>query len=418
MLEHLSQLLATFSFFANPEFWKYASIPVVAGVVGWGTNWAAIELTFKPVEWRGIRPIFGWQGIIPAKAERMASIFVDSTMIKLGTLQELFQEMEPDKISAQIVKVLGPRMQRYTDEIMFLQGDEVWRSTPEAIKKRIYSRVRSRLPAMVDGLLQEASEDIENLVDFKQMIVSRLTEDRALLNRMFLESGREEFRFIIRSGLYFGFLFGLVQLAVWVFLPAWWVLPTFGVIVGFATNWIAINVIFRPLHPRKIGPFTLQGIFLRRQKEVAGVWCALVTTEIVSIRAIIHAMIYGPLRERSHELIRRRIEPLVEEAIAPFELPVELAIGRARLGRIREQIGRKSIEVSTAPFDDWRFNQDRSARIEELLRQRMEEMTPDEFQGLLRPCFQEDELKLILVGAALGFLAGLGQLYLVFGGPI
>ncbi|MEM8996080.1 MAG: hypothetical protein AAGF23_14935 [Acidobacteriota bacterium] len=398
------------------EVLKYASIPVVAGVVGWGTNWAAIELTFKPLEFKGIRPFLGWQGIIPAKAERMAAIFVDSTMVKLGTLPELFEEMEPDLIAEQIVRVAGPRLPRYTDEIMFEMDDALWRSTPELVKQRIYQRVQDRLPALVDGLMEEANEDIENLIDFKQMIVSRLSNDRALLNRLFLESGREEFRFIIRSGLYFGFLFGLLQLLVWIVLPAWWVLPAFGIVVGYATNWIAINVIFRPLYPTKVGPFTLQGIFLKRQKEVAAVWCALVTKEMVSVRAIIHAMMFGPHQERSHALIRRHLEPLVQEAVAPFDLPVELVVGEDRLARIRERVGEKSIEVSTTPFDDWHFNRGRSVRIEALLRQRMEEMTPDEFQGLLRPCFQEDELKLILVGAALGFLAGLGQLFFVFGG--
>ncbi|MEO1085699.1 MAG: hypothetical protein AAFY88_15775, partial [Acidobacteriota bacterium] len=346
----------------------------------------------------------------------MAAIFVDSTMVKLGTLPELFEEMEPDLIAEQIVRVAGPRLPRYTDEIMFEMDDALWRSTPNLVKQRIYQRVQDKLPVLVDGLMKEANEDIESLIDFKQMIVSRLSNDRALLNRLFLESGREEFRFIIRSGLYFGFLFGLLQLLVWILLPAWWVLPAFGILVGYATNWIAINVIFRPLYPTKVGPFTLQGIFLKRQKEVAAVWCALVTKEMVSVRAIIHAMIYGPLQERSHAMIRRHLEPLVQEAVAPFDLPVGLVVGEERLARIRERVGEKSIEVSTAPFDDWHFNRGRSVRIEALLRARMEDMTPDEFQGLLRPCFQEDELKLILVGAALGFLAGLGQLFFVFGG--
>ena len=36
--------------FSNPEFWKYVSIPVVAGVVGWFTNLVAIKLLFYPVE--------------------------------------------------------------------------------------------------------------------------------------------------------------------------------------------------------------------------------------------------------------------------------------------------------------------------------------------------------------------------------
>ena len=62
------------------EFWQYASIPVAAGVVGWFTNWVAIVLTFRPLEFVGVRPWLGWQGIIPMKAERMAGIFVDSTI--------------------------------------------------------------------------------------------------------------------------------------------------------------------------------------------------------------------------------------------------------------------------------------------------------------------------------------------------
>jgi hypothetical protein len=47
--------------------------------------------------------------------------------------------------------------------------------------------------------------------------------------------------------------------------------------------------------------------------------------------------------------------------------------------------------------------------------ERMRALSSSEFQDLLRPCFQEDEIKLILVGAALGMLAGIGQLILVFG---
>jgi len=54
--------------------------------------------------------------------------------------------------------------------------------------------------------------------------------------------------------------------------------------------------------------------------------------------------------------------------------------------------------------------------LEPLLRKRMEGLPPEEFQDLLRPCFQEDEWKLVLTGAVLGFLAGLGQLVFVFGG--
>ena len=44
----------------------------------------------------------------------------------------------------------------------------------------------------------------------------------------------------------------------------------------------------------------------------------------------------------------------------------------------------------------------------------MQKLPPDEFEGVLRPAFQQDEWKLILAGAALGFVAGIAQLVYVF----
>ncbi len=405
------------SILQHPDFWKYLSIPFVAGVVGWGTNWAAIKLTFHPLEFVGRKPYLGWQGIIPSKAERMAGIFVDSTMVRLGTLPELFEQMEPAKIAAQIEKVIVPRLDKYTDEILLREQPALWRRTPARLKQRIYERIRQSFPQLVENLMTEAAAEIEELIDFKHMITQRLVQDRALLNRLFIESGDQEFKFIVRSGLYFGFLFGLVQLAVWIFYPAWWVLPAFGLLVGWATNWIALNIIFRPLHPKRVGPWTLQGLFLKRQKEVAAVWCEIVTREIVNVRSIIYAMVGGPKSENTQALIKKHIEPIVHQAVDPLlMLPTQLTVGSRSFEEMMNLVGEKSIEVSTVPFDDWHFNQGRAEIVERLLRERMEELPSEQFQDLLRPCFQEDELLLILVGAALGFLAGLAQLFFVFGG--
>ncbi len=209
---------------------------------------------------------------------------------------------------------------------------------------------------------------------------------------------------------------GLVQLAVWMVDQGWWVLPVFGLIVGCATNWIALNIIFRPLHPIEIGPWTLHGLFLRRQQEVAQVWCRLVTQEIVTVRQIIRAMLSGSKSERTVELIKRHIEPIADQAVGALKPAAEVAVGAGGFQEIVETVGEKAVEVSSEPFDHWPFNRERAAVLEKLLRERMEALPSHEFQDLLRPCFQEDEWKLILTGAVLGFLAGLAQLVLVFGG--
>jgi len=52
-------------------WWSYALIPIIAGIVGYGTNAIALAMTLYPLEFVGIKlfrlenepwGLFGWQG--------------------------------------------------------------------------------------------------------------------------------------------------------------------------------------------------------------------------------------------------------------------------------------------------------------------------------------------------------------------
>jgi uncharacterized membrane protein YheB (UPF0754 family) len=51
--------------------------------------------------------------------------------------------------------------------------------------------------------------------------------------------------------------------------------------------------------------------------------------------------------------------------------------------------------------------------LENTLRVKMQELNEDEFEQLIRPAFQQDEWILIAVGAALGFLVGEMQVFVM-----
>ena len=56
---------------------------------------------------------------------------------------------------------------------------------------------------------------------------------------------------------------------VWIVYPEGWVLPAAGFLVGYITNWLAMNLIYEPREPVQVGPFKIQGVFIKRQREVA-----------------------------------------------------------------------------------------------------------------------------------------------------
>lgn len=402
--------------FSNPDWWKLASIPVTAALVGWLTNWLAIQMTFYPVEPIGKPPWLGWQGIIPSKAGKMGAIATDQVLAKLGTLQDIYQAMTPERISAHLVQTLEPRIDRYTDEIMREDNPRLWEMLPGAAKNVVYAMLRQKLPGAVARITQDVGEHLDEMLDLKHTVVQQVERDKNLANRIFLECGAAEFKFLIRSGLYFGFLFGLIQLAVWVALPAWWTLPLFGLLVGYATNWLALRLIFQPLHPRRIGPFTFQGLFLKRQHAVADIWCGIVTEEVLTLRNIANAMLDGPRSAHTHALLRRHIRQTIDEVVGIVKPMLLLTVGVDEYVALKEAGSDKAIEAGRLALDDPAFNADRAQIVKAMMVERMRALSSAEFQNLLRPAFQEDEIKLIALGGILGLLAGLAQLVFVFGG--
>jgi len=52
------------------DMWLYLSIPFISGFIGWITKVVAVRMMFSPIEFVGIKPYLGWQGIVPRKAEK------------------------------------------------------------------------------------------------------------------------------------------------------------------------------------------------------------------------------------------------------------------------------------------------------------------------------------------------------------
>ena len=195
------------------EAWsKSPSIPVVAGLIGWGTNWLAVRMTFWPVEFVGIPPYLGWQGIVPSRARTMASIATDSSITRIGTLQDVVQQMEPEVIAAHVLRSADQQMPAIVDEMAREQAPRVWQAAPPQIRRAVVDRARAMLPRILDGLVADMTAHIDEILDMRLMVVEQLSDDPRMLNPDLLEAGAREFRFLVNSGLWFGALLGVPQM--------------------------------------------------------------------------------------------------------------------------------------------------------------------------------------------------------------
>jgi len=416
--------------------WRLLLIPLITGIIGYGTNWVAIQLLFHPIDFVGLRvpgmkelaPSLprklkqipgvvegrvGWQGIIPSRSARMGTIAAEKGIAKIATEREFYEEFDPERIATHMVTNSEDEIRELTDDVFREEYPEIWHNTPSAVRELIHTRVEDSLPRIADEITEKIGENIDELLDINAMITDHLDENPELLNRLFVEVGDRELNFIINSGFFIGGLLGVLTIPLFLAIDSPFVLPVAGIVVGYATNWIALKIIFQPIEERRIGPFRLQGLFINRQREVAEEYAGIVADEIVTIGNVAENLMFGSQSDRTRKMVRDSIRPEVDRAIGIAGPAIRLTTGSEQYERVRETFASESVDRTIEPLQDPAFNDERSEAVRDLITRRIRRLDARDFVGLLRPAFVEDEWMLILLGAVLGFVAGWIQLAVV-----
>lgn len=402
-------------FHFGSDTWRYLSMPVISAVVGYITNVVAIRMMFHPIEFVGLaRPYLGWQGIVPRKASKMTGIAVDTITESLITEAEMFGRIKPHEVATEIEGPVLALVDDVIDTVMVRHHAWLWSSLPDSLRATLKWRLRAQAPEIVANVTREVQDNIHYLFDLKSMITRVLVREKRLLNHVFLKTGHDEFVFIGRSGAYFGFAFGLIQMLVWIFWQPWWLLPAFGVLVGLATNWLALKMIFNPKRGRRIGPFRIQGLFFKRQNEVAADYGDLVADHIITPEQIVAEMLDGPYGDKLRALIRREVDSAIDHVMRNTRTVVDWTLGADDYERLKAEVIDEVIAELPAMLGRLSGYAERTMAIRQTLVERLQSLTPHQFEAMLRPAFEEDEWILIAVGAALGFMVGWFQLVVVF----
>jgi uncharacterized membrane protein YheB (UPF0754 family) len=421
----------------DEELLKELTIPLFTGAIGYLTNWSGVWMLFYPIRFAGWRvpglsrlaPILprriqqipgvmqggvGWQGIIPSRAAKMGSIAVDKGIAKLGSPADFYRRLDPERIAEHILDTAREDIRQVVERIMEREYPDTWRGLPRRVRNAVHARVEQQLPDIVRTVTDEIGDHIDQLLDIKLMVIRRIEENPEMANRIYLEVGRRELRFIINFGFFFGAALGIPLVFITEAFPHWWVLPIGGVIIGYVTNWVALWMIFEPVEPRRLGPLKLHGLFIRRQPQVSEVYGEIIAEDIVTLGNIGDELLRGPRADRTRQMIEDSMRPAVDRAAGPARLAVMAALGSSQYETIRESVATEAVDYTMTPLTDPEFNRRQSAAIRDMIADRMRELPHADFSELLRSAMREDEWLLLLHGAVLGFAAGCLHL-LIFG---
>ncbi len=188
-------------------------------------------------------------------------------------------------------------------------------------------------------------------------------------------------------------------------------IPFISAIIGWATNYIAIKMLFHPKNPKNFYFFNLQGIFPKRKNIFAERLSFIVTNQLLSKEKIKEQLNNPKINEELKAKILEEISIEFEAYMKSNKLLAMFANKSILEGitkRIEGIIDRKMPNINqelTKKIDD--------VNLQKIVYDKIITFSNDRFEDLIMSVIKK-ELKFIeFAGAILGFMIGIVQVILI-----
>ncbi|WP_405487310.1 hypothetical protein [Nocardia sp. NBC_00511] len=424
------------------------SFPIFSAIAGWLTNWTGVLMLFWPVYFRGFRipgldllypyfprrvqvlPTFsgdgrrlGFQGFIPARAEKMASICVDVAIMRIGSPKDFIAELDIEGIADYIAEVGRKQVPSMVDEIMNQENPDLWGAVPRSVRNALYQRIERELPTLARTAFEQLGDNVDQLIDIKAFVIRYLRDNPEILKDLTTTIAAPELKFMVRIGLLgapFGLLLALYMevhrgIPVIGWIPSWLVILSAAAAIGVTVNVIAVKMVFEPGDPQPWYRYLWkQALLAKRQPEAAGDLAHLLAYQVLTLPNLAHELLEGPNGDKTRQLLERLIAKEIHRQLGPTHSVVRTVFGKRQFDNLK--IGAATAAAALAPSltEDPEFAAAQAKKIDEFAARKLQQLTPGEFMEMFYASVEQDAWLLYLHGAALGLMVGAVHL-LLFG---
>ncbi|MFL0294470.1 DUF445 domain-containing protein [Mycobacterium sp. SMC-18] len=397
------------------EHWIiYFSMPLVAAFVGWSTKIVAMEMIYRPLEFKGIGPI-GWQGIIPRRAGKVGSTTIELLTANLLKPEELLSRID----AKEAVEVLREPLSASINDIARDVAEEIrpglWDSLPEAGRQAILNRIHAQAPRITEKMLNEMQSDLSRFVDLQFLAVTTLVRNKEKLNKLMRGLSDDAMAFVRRSGIYFGLIIGTAQMFVWAIFKLPWIMPAFGFGIGLISDYIALNMLFRPIKPTKyLGFIKFQGLLHAQREKITADYARILSEDLFAPDILFDGILKGPGADKLFAMIAREVEAAIDNEIGGWTgTVVKFAVGTSKYNALKDRVVDLVVERLPATLLDAQDYAMSKIDLEKTIIEKMNQLTNEEYESILRPVFKDDEPLMIAIGAILGGCVGELQVLMI-----
>ncbi|MGD2017114.1 MAG: DUF445 family protein [Planctomycetota bacterium] len=190
-------------------------------------------------------------------------------------------------------------------------------------------------------------------------------------------------------------------------LLPWLLLPAVGGLIGYGTNRLAVGMIFRPVRPRRVLGFTVQGLVGRRQPELARSIGAVVGDHLLrpeDLESVLDGMDLEPMVERA---FAAGLEPRLAEF---RRLPlVGAMLTDERIGDLRAEAVRGVMEQREVLVEGFRDALDSGLDVHRIVEDKVAAFPVERLESLIVEVASRELRAIEVLGGVLGAAIGLAQ---------
>lgn len=192
-------------------------LAVIGGIIGWITNVLAIKLIFRPINPIKI-PILNIEilGLIPKRRGEIAQNIGEIVQNELISLDEIVDEVLKEEDKDRIVKYIKLKINNVISDKMPVFIPSTFK---ELIQGYLDDIVEQEISATVTDLSEELVNKATDRINIQKMIEDKVNElDLEKLEDIILSIAKKELKHIEVLGLVLGFLIGIIQGLVVMFI--------------------------------------------------------------------------------------------------------------------------------------------------------------------------------------------------------
>ena len=188
------------------------TLPVIAAITGWITNFLAIKMLFHPKKEVKVL-FFTLQGIFPKRQRVLADRLGKIVASELFSFKDIKDRFTSTSTAIEINKILDEKLEDFLDVKLKASIPMLGMFLNAEVKEKIKNTLHEEFQNILPDILNKYSEKLEQDIDIEHIVsqkVAAFSSDK--LEEILFSIMKKEFKFIELIGAVLGFMIGLIQL--------------------------------------------------------------------------------------------------------------------------------------------------------------------------------------------------------------